>query len=85
MLASFSDDAAYPRAKYEDVVGACAASLEKAELLHTVDIGTKDFFQTCAKIQPDSKLVTGHLEYTHAIYDNVSALMAYERDHRTQL
>ncbi|RYG61957.1 MAG: hypothetical protein EON60_01585 [Alphaproteobacteria bacterium] len=82
-LASFSADEAYPRAKYDAILAACATSLEKAEVLHTVDsIGGVGFFTKCGTLQPADKRVDGHMQLTHAIYDNVMALKAYERDHR---
>lgn len=80
-LANFSTTEAYPQAKFDAVVQACATSLEVNGFAGQFDIGSRAFFVKCGELQPSDKQTEGHMQLTHTIYDSVEAMKAYQLDH----
>jgi hypothetical protein len=77
-LARYSPADSYARAKVDAVTSACAASLEMNGKLLTVEPGSRAFYATCGAIQSPDKQSVGHYRLTHAILDNLTALLAHE-------
>jgi hypothetical protein len=82
-LAGYSPADSYARAKVEAVTAACSASLEMNGKLLTVEPGSRAFYATCGAIQSPDKQAVGHYRLTHAILDNLTALLAHENRLRT--